>query len=132
MLIRIVCILILFREYLMTKSLKKWLFSKRTKDKDNLFLWTLYCCNSHKLLLCILTWLCNLFHTRSLHNSRHTFDLFHIMSLEVSIKDRLCIKAGIPERGTECGERREWGGYYIPGNVPKHSRECRQTFQGMS
>ena len=50
---------------------------------------------------------------------------------------RLCIKQGIQERGTECGERWEWGDVIfrgmspnIPGNVAKHSRECSQTFQG--
>ena len=73
----------------MTKSLKKWLFSEKTKNKKILFLWTLYYRNSHKLLLCILIWLCNPFHTRSLYISRHTFDLFHIMSLEGSIKDNI-------------------------------------------
>ena len=36
---------------------------------------------------------------------------------------RLCIKPGIQERGTESGERGEWGECYIPGNVAKHSRE---------
>ena len=43
-----------------------------------------------------------------------------------------CIKPRIQERGTECGERGEWGECYIPGNVPKHPGECRQTFRGMS
>ena len=38
----------------------------------------------------------------------------------------LCIKPGIQERGTECGERGEWGECYIPGNAAK------QTFRGMS
>ena len=61
MLIRIVCILLLFQENLMTKSLKKWLFSERTKSRKVLFLWTLYFRNSHKLLLSILIWLCNPF-----------------------------------------------------------------------
>ena len=65
---------------------KKWLFSERTKNKKNLFLWTLY---FHKLLLCILIWHCNPFHTRCLYISRHTFDLFHIMSLKGSIKDNI-------------------------------------------
>ena len=36
------------------------------------------------------------------------------------------------ERGTECGERRECGECYIPGNVVKHSWEFHQTFRGMS
>ena len=52
------------------------------------------------------------------------------------IKQRLCIKPGIQERGTECEECGEWGNVIfrgirpnIPGNAPKHSRECRQTFQ---
>ena len=31
----------------------------------------------------------------------------------------------------ECGECREWGECYIPGNVTNHSRECPETFQGM-
>ena len=47
-------------------------------------------------------------------------------------RQRLCIKPIIQERGTECGERREWGECYIPGNVTKHSGECSQTFRGMS
>ena len=43
------------------------------------------------------------------------------------------IKPGIQERGTESGERGEWGECYIPGkNVLKHSGECRQTFREMS
>ena len=58
MLIRIVCIL---------KSLKKRLFSKRTKNKIFLFLWTLY---YHKLLLCTRIWHCSPFHTRSFYISR--------------------------------------------------------------
>ena len=41
---------------LMTKSLKKWLFSENV-----LFSWTFYYRNSHKLLLNILIWLCNSF-----------------------------------------------------------------------
>ena len=45
---------------------------------------------------------------------------------------RLCIKPGIQERGTECGERGEWGECYISGNVAKHSGEYLQTFRGMS
>ena len=48
---------------------------------------------------------------------------------------RLCIKPGIQERGTECGERAEWcggRGGYIPLNVAKHSRECPETSRGMS
>ena len=44
----------------------------------------------------------------------------------------LCIRPGIQERGTECGERGEWGECYIPGNVAKYSGECHQTFRGMS
>ena len=44
----------------------------------------------------------------------------------------LCIKPGIQERGTECGERGEWGECYIPGNVAKNSGECPQTFRRMS
>ena len=43
----------------------------------------------------------------------------------------LCIKPGIQERGTDCGERGEWVECYIPGNVAKHSGECSQTFRGM-
>ena len=42
---------------------------------------------------------------------------------------KLYIKPGILERGTECGEHEEC---FIPGNVLKDSRECRQTFRGMS
>ena len=45
---------------------------------------------------------------------------------------RLCIKPGIRELGTECGERGEWGECYIPGNVAKHSGKCPQTFREMS
>ena len=45
---------------------------------------------------------------------------------------RLCIKPGIQERGTECGEPREWGECYILGNIAKHCGECPQTFWGMS
>ena len=45
---------------------------------------------------------------------------------------RLCIKPVIQERGTECGEHREWGECYIPGNATKHSGVCCQTFRGMS
>ena len=60
----------------------------------------------------------------------------------------MCIKPGIQERGTECGERGEWGNVVFrgmspnisvnvakhsgPGNVAKYSGECRQTFQGIS
>ena len=44
----------------------------------------------------------------------------------------LCVKTGIQERGTECGERGEWGECYFPGNVTKHSGEYPQTFRGMS
>ena len=43
----------------------------------------------------------------------------------------LRIKPGIQEQGTECGER-GMGECYIPGNVAKHSGECRRTFHGMS
>ena len=43
----------------------------------------------------------------------------------------LCRKPGIQERGTECGEHREWGECYIPGNVAKHTGECPQTFLGL-
>ena len=46
------------------------------------------------------------------------------------ISARLCIKPGIQERGTECGERGKWGEFYIPGNVSKHSVKCCQTFRG--
>ena len=52
---------------------------------------------------------------------------------------RLCIKPGIQEQGTECGERGKWGNVIfrgmspnIPGNVLKHSGGCLQTFRGMS
>ena len=45
------------------------------------------------------------------------------------LTSKLCIKPGIQERGTECGER---GECYIPGNVVKCSRECPQTFREMS
>ena len=62
------------------------------------------------------------------------------------IKQRLCIKPGIQERGTECEECGEWGNVNfgecgqtfqkmppnIPGNVAKHSGKCCQTFQGIS
>ena len=44
----------------------------------------------------------------------------------------LCIKPGIQERGTECGERGEWGECYIPENVAKHSGKCCKTFRRMS
>ena len=44
----------------------------------------------------------------------------------------LCIKPGIQDRGTECGERGEWGECYIPGNAAKYSGECTQTFRGIS
>ena len=51
----------------------------------------------------------------------------------------LCIKPGIQERGTKCGERGEWGeccnpgiSPNIPGNVFKHYWECRQIFRGIS
>ena len=42
----------------------------------------------------------------------------------------LCIKPGIQEQGTECGERGEWGECYIQGNVAKNSGECRKKFRG--
>ena len=42
----------------------------------------------------------------------------------------LCIKPGIQERGTECGEPGKWGECYVPGNVLKHSGKCLQTFRG--
>ena len=45
---------------------------------------------------------------------------------------RLSIKQGIPEPGTESGKHAEYGECYIPGNVLKHSGECRQIFWGMS
>ena len=61
---------------------------------------------------------------------------FEVVNLHIVILWRLCIKPGIQERRTECGE---WGKCYISGNVAKHSRnvlkhfeECRQTFRGMS
>ena len=38
-------------------------------------------------------------------------------------KSGLCIKTGIQERRTECGERGEWEECYIAGNVAKHSGE---------
>ena len=58
----------------------------------------------------------------------------------------LCIKPGIQEPGTDCGERGEGGNVIfrgmspnIPGNVAKHSgnvakhsRKYRQVFRGMS
>ena len=52
----------------------------------------------------------------------------------VWIERGLCIKPGIQERGTGCGERGECGERYIPenGNVAKQSGECRQIFRGMS
>ena len=66
-------------------------------------------------------------------------DFCNQLSLENVSTKRLCIKPGIQERGTECGEREEQGECYIPGNVAKHSGnvlkhsgECRQTFRGMS
>ena len=44
---------------------------------------------------------------------------------------RLCIKPGIQERGTECGERGNGRNVIyrgmssnIPGNIAKHSGEC--------
>ena len=56
--------------------------------------------------------------------------------MEIKKKNRsnywLCMKIGIQERGTECRERGEWGECYIPGNVAKHSGECRQSFRGIS
>ena len=39
---------------------------------------------------------------------------FSILS---SLTNGLCIKPGIQERGTECGESGEWGECYIPGNI---------------
>ena len=42
----------------------------------------------------------------------------------------LCIKPGIQERGTDCGERGEWGECYIPGYVLKYSGECPIYFDG--
>ena len=66
-------------------------------------------------------------------------DFCNQLSLENVSTKRLCIRPGIQERGTECGEREEQGQCYIPGNVAKHSGnvlkhsgECRQTFWGMS
>ena len=44
---------------------------------------------------------------------------------------RLCIKPGIQEQGTECGEGGEWGQCYIPRNVTKLSGECHKRFRGM-
>ena len=49
-----------------------------------------------------------------------------------AFETRRCIKAGIQERGTECGECGELGECCIPGNVAKHSWESRQKFRGMS
>ena len=40
----------------------------------------------------------------------------------------LCIKPGIQNGERDAGT----GECYIPGNVLKHSGECRQTFWGMS
>ena len=65
--------------------------------------------------------------------SRKTFFLFLLFmkhSYMLTAK-RLCIKPGIQERGTECGNAGN-GEYYIPGNVAKHSGECPQTFRAMS
>ena len=76
--------------------------------------------------------------TPHLLNYLGTFYLFQVEMLFYSYQyflaclNRLCIKTGIQERGTECGVRREWGECYIPGNVAKHSGECPQTFRGMS
>ena len=57
---------------------------------------------------------------------------------EKQMLKRLCIKPGIQERGTECGERGEWGNVIfrgmspnIPGNVFNYSGEHRQTFRGI-
>ena len=73
--------------------------------------------------------------------------LFIFLSKHKALYKRLCIKTGIQERGTECGERGEWGGMLysgechqtfrgmspnILGNVAKYSGECRKTFRGMS
>ena len=41
-------------------------------------------------------------------------------------------KPGIPEWGTECGERGKGGECYVSGNVPKHFGKYRQIFQEMS
>ena len=50
----------------------------------------------------------------------------------------LCLKPGIQEPGTECGERGEWGSVIfremlpnIPGNIIKYSGQFRQTFRAM-
>ena len=81
-------------------------------------------------------------------------DLFVLLYLvSIKISNRLFIKPGIQERGTECGERGEcslgfWGiplripgnviiltfrGMFkkIPGNVQKDSGECSRRFRGM-
>ena len=55
----------------------------------------------------------------------------------------LCIKSGIQERGTECGERGEYGECCltsnipgnvsnIPGNAIKHSGKRHEAFRGIS
>ena len=52
---------IIIPEKLMTRSLKKWLFSEWKNSRKVLFSWTLYYHNSHKTLLSILIWLYNSF-----------------------------------------------------------------------
>ena len=48
----------------------------------------------------------------------------------MNITKRLCVKPGIQERGTECGQRGEWGECCIPGNVAKHEQtKCTETYK---
>ena len=47
--------------------------------------------------------------------------LYCVISVKTGHVRWLCIKPGIQEQGTECGERGECGECYISGNVAKHS-----------
>ena len=71
--------LLLFQESLMTKSLKKWLFSERTKSRKVLFLFINFVFSQQSQVTAEYPDLTlQSIHTRSLYISRHTFDSFHI------------------------------------------------------
>ena len=67
--------------------------------------------------------------------SWHLFETFNNNFLkDLCYKKRgswLCIKTGIKERETECGERGEWGECYIPENVAKYCGKYPQIFRGI-
>ena len=76
MLIRILYVLLLFQENLMTKSLKKWLFSERTKSRKVLFL----CIFATVTSYCWVSWSGFVIHSYSflVYFTAHIWFIWHI------------------------------------------------------